>query len=56
MKDIPNPGTAEAVEAGCTCPVMDNHYGHGVPFGKGVQFWYTEGCPVHTNKEESKDD
>lgn len=27
---VPNPGSDEAVERGCTCPVIDNHYGSGV--------------------------
>jgi hypothetical protein len=44
----PNPGSDEALQCGCTCPVLDNHYGHGVPDGNGgVNFWYVAGCPVH---------
>ena len=46
--DYPNPGSDEAIECGCTCPVLDNHYGHGVPNSNGgVDFWYTSDCPVH---------
>jgi hypothetical protein len=41
---IPYPGSKEAIERGCTCPVKDNHYGKGVPYPK---FWVTEGCPLH---------
>lgn len=48
---IPKPGSPEALAKGCTCPVMDNHHGKGVPDGKGAsQFWYTMGCPVHFPK------
>lgn len=43
----PYPGTDAALRLGCTCPVIDNHYGKGVPTMDGPQFWYTEGCPVH---------
>lgn len=45
----PNPGSEEAIKQGCICPVIDNHYGEGLPNG---DFWYTEGCPVHTNNEK----
>lgn len=42
-KRIPNPGSDEAIDLGCTCPLMDNHYGNR-PDG-----YYTMviGCPVH---------
>jgi len=44
----PNPGTNEAIRAGCTCPVLDNYYGKGIPMVDGkIVFWYTEGCPIH---------
>lgn len=50
----PNPGTKEAQDLGCICPVMDNHYGYGVPDGKGgVNFWYVGGCPVHSGPTPS---
>lgn len=51
---IPNPGTKEAIKLGCTCPVIDNHYGKGVPSEKGPQFWYTEGCPIHNYKQNEQ--
>jgi hypothetical protein len=44
MNQPPNPGSAQAIKQGCTCPVMDNHYGEG--FNNG-QFWITKGCPLH---------
>ncbi len=42
------PGSKPALEAGCTCACMDNHYGAGRG-GDGKKYgWYiTEGCPVH---------
>lgn len=45
----PNPGSAEAVERGCKCPVIDNHHGKGVPYGKdgAPLFWISERCPLH---------
>ena len=43
----PNPGSAEAVAAGCICAVIDNHRGRGIPTKDGPTFWITEGCPVH---------
>jgi len=46
-----NPGSKEAQDAGCTCPVVDNHYGEGVPHNEGPVFWITEGCPLHDTKE-----
>ena len=46
MTDTPNPGTKEAIEAGCTCPVLDNCRGKGYMGIEGT-FVYTEGCPVH---------
>ena len=48
----PNPGSKEAIEAGCTCPVLDNCHGEGLPYPEGVCYWYTEGCPVHEIEEE----
>lgn len=44
--NIPNPGTNEAIEAGCTCPVMDNNYGRGAYGQEGV-YWYNASCSVH---------
>jgi hypothetical protein len=48
----PNPGTKVAVDQGCTCPVIDNHYGIGVPINGKREFWYTAGCPVHTKVDK----
>jgi len=54
----PNPGTQEAIDAGCTCPVLDNSYGWGytgIGGGEGI-YCYNEGCPIHWPTEESEND
>jgi len=43
----PNPGSAEARELGCTCSVIDNHYGRGVLFEDVRYWWMTSDCPLH---------
>jgi len=48
-----NPGSAEAQEHECTCPVIDNNYGKGVKQGKKLLFWMTADCPLHgTNSKQ----
>ncbi len=48
-----NPGSKEATEKGCTCPVLDNHHGRGVSQGgKEPLFWKNEHCPLHGVKAE----
>jgi hypothetical protein len=44
-----NPGSQEAIEAGCRCPVLDNAHGEGAYVDKdGVaQFWINGDCPLH---------
>lgn len=43
---IPNPGSKEALDAGCTCAVLDNCHGKQAPVPPDC--WYiTAGCPVH---------
>lgn len=46
MSDIPNPGSGEAIEQGCTCPILDNGHGRGY-MGIEGQFIITAGCPLH---------
>lgn len=49
----PNPGSPEDIDAGCTCPILDN--GHGRGYLGGVKdretgetlFVYNCDCPVH---------
>lgn len=43
---IPNPGSNEAVEKGCTCPVLDNAHGKGAR-GDPDLFWINKDCPIH---------
>ena len=44
----PNPGSPEALDRGCTCPIVDNHGGNG--FGDPLLFWITDGCPLHDGR------
>jgi hypothetical protein len=43
-----NPGSPEAVEQGCTCPVTDNDFCAGIRSTIGVVVWLTSGCPLHS--------
>lgn len=45
----PKPGSPEAVEKGCRCPVMDNHHGMGWDGGGNV-FVVNAHCPLHGRK------
>lgn len=38
-----NPGSKEAQDKGCTCPVLDNNHGNGV----NGSFWMNGDCPLH---------
>lgn len=51
MADIkkPNPGSKEAQDMGCICPVLDNEYGDEKL--TGGMFYITEGCPVHGSEK-----
>ncbi len=56
MIKTPNPGSPDAVKAGCTCPIMDNHHGAGIamPNGRGgldTLFWKSGDCPLHAIQE-----
>lgn len=46
-----SPGSQEAVDKGCLCPVMDNAHGAGIG-GDGIRFgwWINEECPLHGSK------
>lgn len=43
---IPNPGSKEAIDFGCKCPVLDNAHGKGYLGIEGV-FVFNESCPLH---------
>lgn len=45
---IQNPGSDEAIEQGCICPVLDNNHGQGAD---GGYWWITRDCPLHGAKE-----
>lgn len=47
----PNPGSDEAIDMGCTCPVLDNGHGNA-RLGQERGFYYTDGCPVHDPETE----
>ena len=49
-----NPGGFLAVKKGCTCPVMDNNHGQGIPSDKGLLFWSNGDCPIHDKPKEKK--
>jgi hypothetical protein len=44
----PNPGSDEAIDAGCLCARMDNNRGRHAPFPPDG-WWITAGCPIHTS-------
>lgn len=46
---LPRPGSPKAVEAGCSCAIVDNHYGLGFGFDEDGNrlFWINASCPVH---------
>jgi hypothetical protein len=41
-----NPGSDEAIKAGCLCPVLDNAHGKGY-MGMPEVFVMQENCPIH---------
>ena len=52
VKEFLPPGSDEAIEAGCTCPVIDNAHGKGymgeVTDDKGQTVYIFSGdCPLH---------
>ncbi len=52
MNTTPNPGSEEAVALGCSCPIIDNHYGKGVPHNIDLHngpilFWISADCKIH---------
>lgn len=56
-----NPGSDEALAAGCICPVMDNNHGKYPPYPPSPThpegaWWHTSGCPVHLPKPAKADE
>ena len=54
----PTPGSAEAIAAGCMCPVLDNNHGKFPVFELDGQpcWWKTEGCPIHDPGADREDE
>ena len=52
-----NPGSKEAQDHGCKCPVLDNNHGAGWDYS-GEVFVISELCPLHNSvfKEKESDD
>lgn len=46
----PAPGSYDAVDAGCKCPVVDNSHGDGIPYPLGRRWYISERCPIHAPK------
>jgi hypothetical protein len=46
----PNPGSREALDAGCACAILDNNHGKFAPWPPDG-WWITQGCPVHAPGE-----
>ena len=55
MSDTPNPGSIEARAQGCTCAVIDNHYGRGVYFDGAYHWWRAPDCPLHGTQAAEAD-
>jgi len=55
---IPNPGSKEAKDQGCLCPVLDNSRGKGFPYPGviGPAFVMIENCPLHGIKKINKEE
>lgn len=53
MSETPAPGSPEALERGCECPVTDNGHGKGIHDGRVVNqdgqpiYVFVAGCPLH---------
>ena len=53
-----NPGSKEAIKAGCKCPVIDNNHGKGTGTGSDGRplFWYSSDCQIHCKGQKHEDD
>lgn len=45
----PNPGSDEALDKGCTCPVLDNNHGKG--WMGTDQYVVSFDCPLHNEED-----
>ena len=53
-RNIPPPGSDEAIKQGCTCPVLDNNHGKGILWEGKICWWRNGECPLHGHKSEEK--
>lgn len=51
----PNPGSAEAIEQGCKCPILDNNHGRFAPWPPDG-WWNAGNCPVHPITKDAESD
>ena len=53
---VPSPGSPEARDQGCLCPVLDNAHGKGgyIDPVYGPQFWVVFTCPLHGKAAQEK--
>ena len=54
-ENAPNPGSLEAHDLGCECPVIDNCHGQGYLGQEGL-FVTALGCPLHDLPDEEAAD
>jgi hypothetical protein len=52
--EVPKPGSPEAVDMGCSCPIMDNAHGLG-RFGLGKDWWINSECKLHSLPVEERE-
>lgn len=50
----PKPGSDEALEMGCTCPIYDNMRGKGAYGGPEGAFYISLECPLHGKEADGK--
>jgi hypothetical protein len=51
-RNVPPPGSADAIRAGCRCPELDNARGRGRPGPEGERwFVFVTNCPLHGNAD-----
>lgn len=48
LGEPPYPGSDEAIDAGCMCPVMDNGRGNVEAARDRGGWWIGVGCPLHS--------
>ncbi len=51
---MPKPGSAEAIEKGCLCPIMENNCGAGFVKNNALHYTIREECPLHSTEKTKK--